>query len=67
MFWKLIVIDVVAFVIVLCFCRFVLKLLQKCLSNQKFKLTAKFSYLITCVVILIFGIVLGKEFLYMIF
>lgn len=64
MLWKLIMVEVIVFIVTLFFCRLVVGLLQRYLSMRKYKLTKGFSYIITFLIILITGIVFGKEILY---
>lgn len=64
MFWKLITVLVTAFILTLFVCGLIITALQKGLSMRKYKLTKRFSYMITCLIVLILGIVFGKEFLY---
>lgn len=64
MLWKLIIIQGIVFIVTLFFCKIVIKLLQRYLLMRKYKLTRGFSYIITCLIILIVGILFGKEVLY---
>jgi hypothetical protein len=64
MFLRLIAVQVMAFVIILFLSKVIMGLLQNYLLGEKYKLTTKFSYIITCLIIILLGIGLGKEFLY---
>jgi len=64
MLWRLFTIQLISFVISLFFCQVILKLLKKSLYIKKYKITEKFSYLIVCFIMLIVGIVFGKEVVY---
>ncbi|OPJ63982.1 hypothetical protein CLORY_08540 [Clostridium oryzae] len=63
MLLKLIVVEGAVFAITLLFCNVIIKLMQRCLSIYQYKLTQRFSHIITCIIVLILGIIFGKNFL----
>lgn len=52
--------QVVVFVISLFLCNITLKLLKKILSKTQYEFTAKFRYFLSCLIMLILGIAMGK-------
>lgn len=64
MLWKLATAQIAAFIVTLFLCKLIIEALKKCLSIGKYKLTQKFSYIIACLIMLIVGVILGKEVLY---
>lgn len=63
MLWKLIIIEIIVFIVTLFFSRLAVGLLQRYLSMGKYRLTKGFSYIITSLIIFVIGIVFGKEIL----
>lgn len=66
MLWKLIILIIIVFIITLLVCKVIIGLVQHYLSNKNYKLAQNSSFILTCIVILIVGIVFGKDFLYII-
>jgi hypothetical protein len=64
MLWKLIAAQITAFIVTLFLSKLIIKALQKRLSTGKYKLTQKFSYIIACLIMLIVGVIFGREALY---
>lgn len=64
MLLKLAIIQAIAFIVTLFFCKLIIKSLQRYLSIGKYKLTEKFSYILACLIMLIVGVFFGREVLY---
>ena len=53
-------IAIIVFLISLLVCNIILKLLEKALLRAQYDSTTKFRYVISCIITLILGIVVGK-------
>ncbi|WP_446899394.1 hypothetical protein ACSVC9_05760 [Clostridium sp. LBM24168] len=64
MMWKPIIIQMIIFVITLLLSRVIIELIQRYLLEENYKLTKRFSHAIICLIVVIAGIISGREILY---
>lgn len=58
----LLLVEVVVFLVSLLLCSVILRLFEKTLSKAQYEFTSKFRYFISCLIMLVLGIILGKMF-----
>jgi len=57
---KLFIVQILVFFNLLFLCNLILRLFQKLLSKSKYKLSQKFSFVFTCILMLALSITVGK-------
>jgi hypothetical protein len=64
MFLKLIICQVIAFFLVFTLCKIISMLTQKIFPANGYRLTKQFYHILTYIVMIILGIIFGRELLY---
>jgi len=63
-FWKVVFIQLLAFIIALVSYKVIIKITEGWLFKGQYKIKTSYSYLIASIIMLVSGIVFGKEILY---